>query len=534
MTRNVSESHKMSVDLTLNLLIERISSLDEVIPPEKRGLTEFQQVPLREGFTDRDSLSCWIKKNAPKPTDWSAWLEEGFDFGDKRPKSQSCGCVILIRSEQRIFAASFGTGRHAVPEDLIECDFGLTVALNEVNPRQLRTLVTKTIDVKTRQRDTKKAGGAEVPEFALDLDVEWLRAAEGKAGRADCNVVVGSDSLHLTGWRRSLQDLANACGEFLKVFRQGVPEVFKFAESVKPVPENDPIHTRLEGDLQAAIQLRYFEQISLGIGPATARIARRCLLTYDRRSWSIPGLDDESLQQGLDRLSDYDPYFDATRARIRLFDADGENFFNKSLISLLQMEIDRDGDSYIRVEKRWFRCREDYVARVKDRVAEFENLTETLALPAWSRKTYPEELDYNSHVADAKGWLLQDQVPFHSSGGENLEACDLLTPQNDFIHVKDGADSSKLSHLFSQASGSAVLLRRHKPFFDEMRTRHEKKWSGSKFEEGGKSRIVLAIARPPGRELFGKMLLSRINVLEHARRIQGQGFDFAISRVDLE
>lgn len=524
----------MSVDLTLYLLIERISNLDEVILAEKRGLTEFQQIPLREGFADGANLSCWIKKNAPKPTDWSAWLEEGFDFSGKRPESQSCGCVVLIKSEQRVFVASFGTGRHAIPEELIECDFGLTVALNEVNPRQLRTLVTKTIDVKTRQRDTKKVGGAEVPEFAVDLDVEWLRAAEGKTGRPDCNVVVGSDSLHLTGWRRSLQDLANACGEFLKVFRQGVPEVFKFAESVKPVPENDPIHARLEGDLQAAIQLRYFEQLSLGIDPATARIARRCLLTYDKKSWPIPGLDDDSLRQGLDRLSDYDPRFDATRARLKLFDADDENFFNKSLISLLQMEIDRDGNSYIRVEKRWFRCRDDYVKRVNNRVAELEDLTEILTLPVWSRRSHPEELDYNSYVADAKGWLLQDQVPFHSTEGENLEPCDLLTPQNDFIHVKDGADSSKLSHLFSQASGSAVLLRRHQPFFDEMRARHEKKWSGSKFEEGRKPRVVLAIARPLGLELFGKMLLSRINVLEHARRIQGQGFDFAISRIDLE
>ena|GEM_PF-6333588 len=64
-------------------------------------------------------------------------------------------------------------------------------------------------------------------------------------------------------------------------------------------------------------------------------------------------------------------------------------------------------------------------------------------------------------------------------------------------------------------------------------TRYANKWNGSKFEEGGKPRIVLAIARPPGLELFGKMLLSRINVLGHARRIQGQGSDFAISRIDL-
>jgi uncharacterized protein (TIGR04141 family) len=522
------------VDLSLNLLIDRVSNFDAVIPEEKKGPTEFQPVPLREGFAAKDDLSCWMKKNEPRPTDWSAWLEEGFDFSGKRPESQSCGCVVLIKSEERVFAASFGTGRHAIPEELVECDFGLTVALNEVNPKQLRSLVTKTIDVKTRQRDTKKAGGADVPEFALDLDVEWLRAAEGRSGRPDCNVVVGSDTLHLMGWRRSLPDLSHACSEFLASFRRGVPEVFAFAESVKPIPENDPIHARLEGDLQAAIQLRYFEQLSLGIDPATARMARRCILTYGKKSWNVPSLDDDSLRQALDELSVYEPRFDVARAHLKLFDGDDEDFFNKPLVALLQMEIDRDGNSYIRVEKRWFRCRDDYVARVNSRVDELEDLTQVLALPTWSKTNHPKEEDYNAHVAHAKDWLLQDQVPFYSPEGEKLEPCDLLTQQRNFIHVKEGKDSSTLSHLFSQASGSAVLLRRHQPFFEEMRARYEKKWSDAEFETGGRPKIVLAIARPRKLELFGKMLLSRINVLEHARRIQSHGFDFAISRVDLD
>ena len=203
----------MNVDLTLNLLVARVSNINDVIPDEKRGAGEFQLVPLRDEFSSEGDLSCWMKQNEPRSTDWSEWLEEVFDFGNRRPESQSSGCVILVRSQERVFAASFGTGRHAIPEELIEHDFGLTVALNEVNPRQMRNLVTKTIDIKTRHRDTQKPGGADVPEFALDLDVEWLRAAEGRTGRADCSVVAGSDSLHLTGWRRSVRDLSRACSE---------------------------------------------------------------------------------------------------------------------------------------------------------------------------------------------------------------------------------------------------------------------------------------------------------------------------------
>lgn len=522
----------MSVDLALYLLKSTTTQIDEVIPEDKRGLDGFTKVPMRDGFTADHMLACWVKKNDPKPADWCSWLELGFEFGDRRPESQSCGCVVLLRSAERIFAACFGTGWHAIPDDQIEHDFGLTVALNEVNPRQLRTLVTKTIDIRTRQRDTHQLVGADVPEFALDLDVEWLRAAEGRTERSDCNIVAGSESLHLRGWRRPLQELPRACSEFLTIFDRGVPEAFRFADSVKPIPEDDALHRRLEADLQAAMQLRYFEVLSIGVDAKIAHGAKRYHLTYGREQWEILGLDDDSLRKGLDQLSAFEPNFDAAKTYLKLFDAEDNAIFSKPLDQLLQMEIDRSGDSYVRVERRWFRCREDYVLRVNKRVAEIDDLSHSLQLPPWVKATHAREEDYIDHVSTAKDWLLQDQQFFWREG-ERIEPCDILTQEKHFIHLKEGLSSSALSHLFSQASGSADLLHRHQPFVAEMKRRYEEKWAGAIFEKAGKPKVVLAIARPPGADLFGKMLLSRINVLEHARRIQSRGFDFAVSRVDL-
>lgn len=524
----------MSIDLSLYLLVDRVASIEDVIPDDKRGGSGFERVPMREGFAPEHTIACWMKRNEPKPPDWNAWLEDGFDFSNKRPESSSCGCVVLLESQDRIFAASFGTGRFAIPDELIEAEFGLRVALNEVNPRQLRSLVTKTIDVKTRQRDTQKLSGADVPEFALDLDVEWLRSAEGKSGRKDCNVVAGSDSLQLRGWRRSLRELSAACGEFLSSFQREIPEVFRFADSVKPIPENDPVHSKLEGDLQAAIQLRYFEQLSLGVEPKIARLAHKCFLSYAGRQFDILDLDDDSLSRGLDDLSDFDPRFDPERVYLKLYDSEGGLLFNKPLANVLQMEIDRDSDAYVRIERRWFRCRGDYIARVNTRVAELADLTQFFDLSPWNKTTHIREEDYIAHVAQEKDWLLQDQCLFYSGDGERVEPCDLLTRERHFIHVKDGKDSSALSHLFGQASGSADLLRRHQAFVQEMKQRYESKWTHSSFERAGKPTVVLAIARPRGMDLFGKMLLSKINVLEHARRIQSHGFDFAVTRIDMD
>lgn len=215
----------MSVDLTLYLL-KSVTDLNKVIPDEKCGPELFDRVDMREGFSSDAKFACWVKKNEPKATGWCAWLEEGFVFGSKRPESMSSGCVVMLETAGRIFAACFGTGRHAIPDEFVEQDFGLTVALNEVNPKQLRTLVTKSIDVRTRQRDTHQVIGAEVPEFALDLDVEWLRAAVGRTDRKDCNVVAGAESLRLLGWNRPLADLPRACAEFSPSSPEAFPRRF--------------------------------------------------------------------------------------------------------------------------------------------------------------------------------------------------------------------------------------------------------------------------------------------------------------------
>ena len=525
----------MSVDLTLYLLKTSVTDLDKVIPDEKRGSELFEPVDMREDFKSDAKFACWVKKNEPKPTGWCAWLEEGFVFGNRRPESLSSGCVVLVWTVGRIFAACFGTGRHAIPDEFVERDFGLTVALNEVNPKQLRTLVTKSIDVRTRQRDTHQVVGADVPEFALDLDVEWLRAAVGRTDRKDCNVVAGAESLRLYGWNRPLADLPRACADFLSIFSRGVPEVFQFADSVKPIAENDPLHLILERDLQAALQLRLFENLSIGVDAKVAHEASECFVTYKGgKSWSIPGLDDESLRVGLDKLAADEPRFDHSKIYLRLVDAAGDEVLHRRLDQLIQMEIDRNGDWYVRLERRWFRCRDDYVKRVNARVEALDDLTAALTLPPWdtSAKIHPKEGDYNKYVATFKNWLLQDeQFWFH--GEEKVEPCDLLTAERHFIHVKKGLAASALSHLFGQASGSADLLSRHQPFFTEMKTRYESKWPGTEFESAGRPKIVLAIARHPGSELFGKMLLSRITVLEHARRVRSHGYDFAVCRIDL-
>jgi uncharacterized protein (TIGR04141 family) len=68
---------------------------------------------------------------------------------------------------------------------------------------------------------------------------------------------------------------------------------------------------------------------------------------------------------------------------------------------------------------------------------------------------------YNEHVQDVRpGYICLDRDPvraglYHEHG---FEACDLLGPDNELIHVKRARGSSPFSHLFSLALASAQAL----------------------------------------------------------------------------
>jgi len=366
---------------------------------------------------------------------------------------------------------------------------------------------------------------------ALDLDVEWLRVAQGRTERIDCKVIEGAEALHLRSWNRSLADLSATCEDLLTIYAKGYPEAFSFAENIKPIPDTEPLHRMLEEDLGAAAQLRFFEHISLGIDARLAHKATRCTIHFGHQHWDIAGPDDDSLREALDRVVGVDPNFVVSRVWLRLYDADDNQIFSQSLDRLLQMEIDRAGHWYIRVEGRWFQVRSDHMKKIEARVAALEE--RGIMLPVWDQVMHPREEHYNAATAAANNWLLQDQV-MYKRGAEEIEPCDLLTPNLQFIHVKDGTKgSAELSHLFGQASASADLLAHDQAYYIEMKRRFEAQWPSSIFEVAGKPKIVVAIARKPGTETFGKMMLSRLNVLEHARRVVSRGFDFAVCRVDL-
>jgi uncharacterized protein (TIGR04141 family) len=115
---------------------------------------------------------------------------------------------------------------------------------------------------------------------------------------------------------------------------------------------------------------------------------------------------------------------------------------------------------YILVDGHWYEIGAAYLESIRARITELFPATPSLDLPAWELGWH--EREYNVHVQDVRqpGYVCLDRrgVQSRLHTGNGVEVCDLLGPDDELIHVKQGDGSGPLSHLFAQALVSVETL----------------------------------------------------------------------------
>ncbi|MFD0854345.1 DUF6119 family protein, partial [Actinomadura adrarensis] len=136
----------------------------------------------------------------------------------------------------------------------------------------------------------------------------------------------------------------------------------------------------------------------------------------------------------------------------------------------VEASVTLDGREYFLIEGDWYEGGAEYFATVRRQIAALFRDPPGLLLPAWPAVLKPPpgsrkrgETLYNEWVEDTEGrarYLNLDtegvRTVFH--GPKGFEACDLLGPGNELVHVKAGKGTSPFSHLFNQALISTEAL----------------------------------------------------------------------------
>ncbi|MEA2231579.1 MAG: hypothetical protein QOD83_1395 [Solirubrobacteraceae bacterium] len=105
----------------------------------------------------------------------------------------STSAALLVEADERLFALTFGHGRHLLEPEAIEQDFGLKVVLNTVEPTQLKSVDARTIDELTVHTRRDVSRDSSFSAFGLDPTRDLLRAPNAKLVHAGVKSGVSRD-----------------------------------------------------------------------------------------------------------------------------------------------------------------------------------------------------------------------------------------------------------------------------------------------------------------------------------------------------
>jgi len=491
----------------------------------------YYELPTLGGIELATSMVLLAKQHDEKDPDWVKWCTGVFETADA-PKSASVGAVLLLVSEGRVFAVTFGTGWNGLPRDLVEPDFGVRVAMQLVSPDRLRSLVTKSVNLRSSEKDVYNHAGSELAQFPLDPESEWLRQTGGRVDGSQGFVAVrDTNSVRLVSYTKPVLSLPATCAYLLDKHDKEVPEAFQFYKHLRPLSKYDQKHRDLEEALASRLTAGQFDDVTVVLDRAKAAAAAMRQLKHGHASYGLSDVVDSEVWAGVADFAANVSEFELSKVRLLLKDADGKRVTNDPILRFVHAQItDADG-TWIRMDGGWFRATSDYVARVESQLKlEIDDLTATLGMPAWHVGGNPTELRYNTSAATRKGWLLQDQKNIHV-GNQSIEPCDLLTPDAHFIHLKNAEDSQHVGALVGQLRGAAYMMKHHDDFRQTMRQRYADHTGVDDLLEK-RSSFVLGLARKPHLDVYGRMLVAKINIPDCGRRVRALGYDFGVCKVD--
>jgi uncharacterized protein (TIGR04141 family) len=492
------------------------------------GDNPFEEVPSLRSL----GYECvaFVQKNKAKPPKWLSFIERHFDVRDLSLMNAFNSFLLLLKAKDRIFAASFGYGHNAIDRSKIEQGFGMKVTLNEIDPERIETLDTRKIDLVTKQRRTHVTVGSRVSDFDLNQNIDWIRYVSGRPISKDfARKLSGADSLSITV-DTTIEGLGKLCGDlFDKYTSDNYKKYFGFIDYLKPLKRNDPRIVDLNEEVRSLIDSRSTEKITVAHPEIPDPSVLRYRISFRHAREELDEVSLEGIYSFLNDHKEIDDYMNS----VRIVGLDSEDMpitDRYALKDFIVAEISKGSESYILSLGEWFQVDSNYVQTIREKVRSISDVTEVLHLPPIEEGQ--KEGDYNEKLSNSRDWLLFDKELMYVSQNEKYEVCDILTPDKKFLCVKKMNSSATLSHLFSQGSVSAKLLRRVPEVEVQIRERYVQKWPHLNYDSSGAPEFVYVIPTKKEGPLSDCLFFfSLINLIDHVEAIRESGFNVSLCKV---
>ena len=492
-----------------------------------------------KGFAE-DVMTLFIKGSVSFLPKWLGFFDGFLDKDIESLFNSSSSAALLVKHDERIFAFTFGYGRSFLNLNLIEDNFGLKVALNNINADKIRSVDIKNLDTVVRHSKVQTSQAGTVDDFGLNIDRDILNAVTGLSNDEVLGKQVsGAVSLHIS-IPVKVDDLPELCTKLLKKFNDKTyKERFPWVDHITDV-KNTALIEELNSLLIKAIHDKDFERLFLAIPE---------IINWELVQGFKYKPSDQQVREDI-HMADVLPPDEELREKVNLawlkrkkvlcVSSDTEEvIYSWSFYKCINYEIkksDKDAFTYLLSAGKWFKIDTDYVNSVSK---------ETKDIPEYSNFQFLEhegenEGEYNERVyeSDKERCVLMDKKNIVYGGGRSrIEFCDLFIDKKDFVHVKRFRGSSALSHLFFQGLNSAFLLLTDFGFLKKVNKELPQAW---KFGESSQIRasdyeVVFAViskVKKGTKDIFP--FFSKVSLLQVYKQLKAYGYKVSIAKIEVK
>lgn len=434
-------------------LLRDVTELSDALSEDAAKTVTQRQLTPGSRLTGR----FYTRQSSARKPGWATYLDSAIAGGLKGVQSSSASGLLLLQVDGHTFALTFGYGRSFLDQAKIERRFGLKVALNVIDERQIRSLDTKKFDEMVVSTNTQTSRTTELPTFGVDVLRDILRAVTGSAPRSTgYKSLSGADALVL-GVEKPVSDLPGLLRDLYAHYTDTKYQAtFGWVDQLSEVRDPELVR-KLDSQLVTRLRVGDTSTTHIAMPENLDWEDIEHFLISPTRSQAYDELDlDEYLAQKATDSANLTIALLKSRKVSVKFLRNTTPDTRWSIYQCIVSEQRLDGLLYALIEGRWFAIADSLVKQVDEAIAAIPTATVTLpaGLPGET------EGEYNARAAAASPdlTLLDAKLVAPDGSTTRIEFCDLLSTDGSIVHVKRKTRSSTLSHLFAQGQVSAAAL----------------------------------------------------------------------------
>lgn len=504
-------------NLSIYLLKQRVAFSDVIREDVQTHIVDYDALP--------NTTVYLCDTNARQPW-WIHYL--GLDT---QVSQQFQGALLIIKVNDMGFAVAFGQGYRLLNDFAYEYDFGLIASLNAIDPGKLKS-VDSVQPSEAKRRRVQMPRDSKLDVFDVLRNESVLNRMSGLVRPEYANLfktITGSCNARIAT-KVDVSQLPDLCAKLLELYRSdNYKSAFPSLCNISPIRDPylidcldsklcEALHDKDETvvlSIPEVIDYGQFSGVRFDAGKIYSLVTVNSL--WQSFGESISGITTENLRR---------------HHQMALVDEEGTVINGPySLYKCLVWDCELDGKVYHLCDGLWYQIDGQFLQNLNQDV---HDLFEDTSFPSNNKDC---EADYNNAVAEANlGYLCVDKNLIYLEEG-SIEPCDLFRVYNgcaEFVHVKIGVASSRLSHLFNQGGNSIEMLLSDSNARDLFRRKivgHEDEYMTSFRNRKVKVIFLIITSKDPSQKEKNLPFFSRISLRRVAKMLEGMGVEISVQFV---